>query len=855
MKKRIFSILLCVLLTVPLMAGCTKDAENVLTVGVETINTDMYPFTAEGDETIKNIIYTHLLDFDENGKPFVGGESSAVTESFRVYFADGEMTETESYAEGGYTAFEFTLKNGIFFSDGSSLTAEDVMFSLYCALDPKAGYVSADTLPVAGLDNYIYQSADAEEYLKIASEILSKGTAYVPTEEDTFTENESSIYWGAFYKAGEDFVSNIVSYVSEEYCTDDLVSSYIIEGYKGEDVKNSEALSASLAMRLWNYGNYTYSYVPDENGIYVGVVDENGGYSYKTTLEKALESDEYTVYVQDDEGKFVFDKITAKYVPFEEGSTEKRYSRVLSDKYTVISKSALTGFRDMAGKLYTLEGEDYPTSADFFSLMCISYTTDGIIDYKRMESVEAAKEGDSFTKAAAEAFASALAGTHSVDTVKGIVLDTNENLQKVTVYVEGNVWDKIYLFDIPIVSKTYCLEGFEADGEGAQSYGVPLASDAFSEHLRARFENPVGAGAFVLEEISENSAVLASNKNFNAVSPEFIPEARYGSIEFVPVSKNNSADICLASAEEGTLSENAVSYFTPGFAYDYAVINPAHYININTRRALISVMDTSIAAGGDEKRRMSSSMPSFMWASSEGEGGLLYDESGETAKAYFEAAGYTISENGELIDPATKQKAAFKFSLLPSAEGGAVCGMFTKAAEILNSLGANAEIVYDADLLINIYSDTGVGIYSLGWETDAVGSLYMRYGAGSGSEPVKANGISALLEGGQIDNFGTVTFTDGEGNSIEYNQSSAVSVLEALIVQGDESIVLEDKKVSYGKALSLISELSFEVPLCQRGETVYVNSAAVDVSTVNETPTAFASVISRPWQICPVITE
>ncbi len=868
MVKRIICLALCVLFCFGAV-GCKEEEGSVLTIGIESINTEFYPFSQDGDGTLRDIVFTKLIELDESGKPFFGEESSAISQAFRVYFTDGNFSESEAFAEGGYTAFEFTLKNGILFSDGTPLTSQDVLFSVYCAIDPKAGYLAAEALPIAGLDNYIYQSADAADRLAIASEILSKGRNYIPTEEDSFDENESKIYWDAFSLAGENFVSKIVSYVNAEYCTDELVASYIFEGFTGEAVKNSEALSNTYAMRLWNYGNYTYSYIPDENGIFVGVGDDVNGYSYKTTLEKALESDDYTVYVADDNGMYVYDRITAKYRLYEEGDTEKRFSRVLSDKYIILSKNSLTGFRDMAGKLYTLEGEDFPTFGDFFSLMCVAYTENGILDYARMESVEAANEGDSFTKESADVFASTLVESHSVDNIEGIKLESSEEdgilTEKLTVYIEGNKWDKVYYLTFPIVSKAHYTEGYSYDSDTVITNGVALASESFFEHIKERSASPLGAGAYCFGETEDkgNTVILKVNKEFNAVSSEFISVNRYDSIKFTALDNdpfeavsNGMVDISLVPASENTSSEeNIKSFFCPGFSYDYVVINPACYININTRRALLSVMNVALATGGDINKEVYSYMPSFMWANSVYENISLYEESGEDAKKYFEKAGYTFGESGELIDPATKQQAFFSLTLLPAAKGTAVERVFLKASEILNSIGAKSEIVYDGDLMMNIYSDGGVGIYSLGWESDMVGSLYMRYAFSSMSDSVKANGIKALHEGGQIDNFGTVAFSDGEGNILEYNQAAAAATLEALILQGDSSVVLEDKKASYAKAMSLIRELSFELPLCQRGGVFFVNGASVDVSTVNFSPTVFASLISKPWKLCPVISE
>lgn len=859
MKKRIACFLLSAVLCL-CAAGCSGKNKTTLTVGVEELGGDLYPFSVgtESDEAVKDMIFTRLIELDEGGHLLLGAEGSSVSDSLRIFYTASDLSPTDQYVNGGCTAFELTLKNGLCFSDGTPLTAEDVMFSVYCAIDTEAGYLSSQDIGIVGLDNYIGQSAETSRYLKLAGEILEKGRDYAPTEQDGFTSEDAALYWSAFDTAGLSFVSSIVDYVTENYCFDEPVSSYIFEGCTGESVKNSEALKCTYAMRLWNYGNYTYSYVPDENGIYVGVCDENGVYSYKTTLDKAMGSEDYTEYVADESGVYVYDAVSGKYRLSEEGDTGKRYVRVLSDKFSVLSRSALTGFRDMAGNLYSLEGEDYPHLSDFFSLMCIAYSTDGVIDYQRMESVEAAKEGDSFTKDAAETFARQSAEGCSVESVEGIKHEALDSGDKVTVYVEGNKWDALYSLDIAIASKEYFTEGFEYGGLDVVCEGVPLSSQAFAAHLREKAKTPVGAGAYKPGEICEepSSVTLEMNKKFNSVASEYIAEDRYQRICFVDIGgrtakaiNEGEVDICLVSDVD--VGEGITEYFVPDFSYDYVLINPAHYININTRRALLSVMDTALVTGGDDSKIINCSVPNFTWVYDREARLELYDESCETAKGYFEAAGYTLSEAGELIDPATKQRAVFELTLLPSAKGTGTEAMFIKATELLNGLGAKASVVYDEGLLFNIYSDRGVGIYSLGWETDMGGSLYTRYAYDSTSDSVKANGLSLLYEGGQIDNFGTVSFTDGDGNVLQYNQADATAILSEFISAGDNGGDGEEKKAAYTKALALIRELSFELPVCQRGSSCYVNGSTVSLSSLNEEPTVFSSVISRPWRITP----
>lgn len=868
-KKITALILICTFVCTGLLScaktGRTEDTPTFLTVGVGKISGDFSPFTRHqgADSYILDTVFTKLWNFDKSGYPECGDESSALSESFRVFYADENFAETDSYQDdGGMTAIEFILKNGILFSNGSEVTAEDVLFSVYCAIDPVVGYLDNASFPLVGRTEYTSQLDNAAMLNEKAFEILSKGLGYAPAEDDAFTAEESKLFWAGAITAGSAFTERIFDYVAETYLTDELAASYIFETYTAADISGSEAVRNAYAMRLWNYGSFVYSYVADADGIYVGTVGEDGAVTYKTTLEKAMEDEVYTEYVRDDEGgDFVY--YGGKFIEWDGDEANKtRYSKVLSDKYARISRSGVVGFRDTAGNLYTLEGEDYPTAETFFTLMCQFYTADGVFDYTRMESVESSYDGDSFSAEAVKIFTENSGNTAPVDSVAGIKSDTvtvgETELERVTLYFKGNVFDVIYKTDFYIASRDYYTGGFEMTEDAVSNYGVPLDSEDFAAHLESLKSAPMGAGPYVFSSYSEEEKTVCLTANLNFAVPggggvdEMIGDLRFIDVSDRETMADSDVAVCLtAVSENGYPTSSAATYFVPEASYQYALVNPAYYIDINTRGALMSLMDTSTAADGWNTSDLSFSVPSFMWEaeSTDSEKAATYDETGETAKNAFAAAGYSYSEEGELIDPATKEKAKFTFTLLPSDKGTKIDDMFIKAANFLIGIGADAEVIYDENLLSNIYSDEGVGIYSLGWVTGPTADLFERYALSCSGDAIKANGIQRLHTGAIIENFGTLQVENESGEMVVMTQSDAVARLDSLISSASFEISLDEKKELYGKALELISELCFELPVYQRGYVCYARTDIVDTSTLYESPTAFKSLISEIWNV------
>lgn len=128
-----------------------KNATNPFVIGItdtiERLN-PFYPGTKRDEELIP-LTHTGLINIDESGLIVsgVGENSFALSHSIRID------------EDNSRTVFEFVLKKGLTFSDGTPMTAKDVLFSLYVYLDPS--YSGPNTLAntdIEGLHEYRTQT-------------------------------------------------------------------------------------------------------------------------------------------------------------------------------------------------------------------------------------------------------------------------------------------------------------------------------------------------------------------------------------------------------------------------------------------------------------------------------------------------------------------------------------------------------------------------------------------------------------------------------------------------------------------------------------------------------------------------
>lgn len=147
------------------------------------------------------------------------------------------------------TTYTMKLKEGVKFSDGEELTADDVIFTYYVLCD--TSYVGSTTLSsygIQGLSNYRTQTSDAvyAKYNDIFDTVYGGGTAG--------TDEQSADVAAQIKQAWIDDCGSIVSYVMSKYCNDDYASQYL-GGRTAADISASADLQVAFGMAMWGYGS------------------------------------------------------------------------------------------------------------------------------------------------------------------------------------------------------------------------------------------------------------------------------------------------------------------------------------------------------------------------------------------------------------------------------------------------------------------------------------------------------------------------------------------------------------------------------------------------------------------------
>lgn len=151
------------------VASAHRDPESSplrLAIGAVDFNFNPLFYTSANDGTIANLTQASLLTADENGELAYGENFPTVTLDYKeTYFSDPEGTNVvDEGSTSGSTAYEFVIKNGVKFSDGTPLTVMDVLFNLYVYLDPLySGSATIYSTKIQGLQAYRQQRLDADE--------------------------------------------------------------------------------------------------------------------------------------------------------------------------------------------------------------------------------------------------------------------------------------------------------------------------------------------------------------------------------------------------------------------------------------------------------------------------------------------------------------------------------------------------------------------------------------------------------------------------------------------------------------------------------------------------------------------
>ena len=200
------------------------------------------------DQNVADLTSVALLGNDRAGELIYNGiEGETKTYNGTDYFYEGISDCVITENEDGTVDYDFTLREGVKFSDGVELTADDVIFSYYAYLDPSYdGSASVYSLPIVGLEEYRSGSDTLYNLLVAAGEDNTKF--------DFFTEDQQKTFWEKdLPAAGEQFAQSIADYCTangyladtEAVANNDIANGMVNWGFASDNGDGTITTSAS----------------------------------------------------------------------------------------------------------------------------------------------------------------------------------------------------------------------------------------------------------------------------------------------------------------------------------------------------------------------------------------------------------------------------------------------------------------------------------------------------------------------------------------------------------------------------------------------------------------------------------
>ncbi len=249
-----------------------EEGEQVVSGAAAWVKLNPFYSTEEKELEIVDQTQVRLFDIDENGKIRAGIDYPCIAYSI-VKTDEGvkpgtgdEAAEGEADADPAddktYDKYTIVLKEGLTFADGTPVTADDVIFSLYTLSD--IGYDGA--MGLGGLDIYgmrAYNTQVPESVRAEAAKAIEGGLTEAGTCPKEFTDKTLwTAVWINFDKAGEAFVEDMIKSVMEnpKLMFDAPVQAFLSPYLTFAHVQASPSLQVLYTMTMFGYvRSYNYS--------------------------------------------------------------------------------------------------------------------------------------------------------------------------------------------------------------------------------------------------------------------------------------------------------------------------------------------------------------------------------------------------------------------------------------------------------------------------------------------------------------------------------------------------------------------------------------------------------------------
>ena len=259
MKKLLSLVLALAMLTSMTAAFAEAPVETPLVVAIQTLSSKFSPYFADTgyDQDVVEMTQVSLMTTDRTGAIIFNGiEGETLTYNGTEYYYQGIADLSQVYdAATDITTYTAKLREDIKFSDGTPLTADDVIFNYYVYLDPAyTGSTTLSSYDILGLKAYQTQVPEDSlaSVIPAMDALKAAGAGYTVTEADPFTQEVYDAYQAGIVELWKADTQGITDYVCANY-TDAYAEAIL--GKTADVVLASEGLKNSLGIALWGFGD------------------------------------------------------------------------------------------------------------------------------------------------------------------------------------------------------------------------------------------------------------------------------------------------------------------------------------------------------------------------------------------------------------------------------------------------------------------------------------------------------------------------------------------------------------------------------------------------------------------------
>lgn len=777
--KKLLVLLLVLAFSLGSFAGCGGSGSTPLVVGYPTFSEKFSPFFSDTayDQEVAALTQIGLLTTDRAGAIVYNAiEGETIPYNGTDYTYTGPANLEVNYDKAANkTTYLWTIRDDIKFSDGSALTADDIIFSYYVYCDPSYdGSSTVYSVPIVGLQNYRTQTTDAvyDKYFKMYDAIAKTGADYKVKSTDSFTQAQHDSAFTLIDQVWKEDVQAIV-----DVCMNDYIS-YAPDYFGGrtaEDVQANEDLYVAFGMALWGYGtaNEDGSLTSAVLGKTWNLTDQFPTLDDYLAEVKAAYGNDPVAYwaVEAPDDTDVYETARGKFI-----STEGPKDPELGGK----------GIPNIAGieKISDTQVKITTTGFDAAAVYTLGILVSPLSYYGSADLYDYANNKFGFP------YGDLTSVKDKTTTPMGAGPYKFVKYENKTVYFEAN---KDYYKGAPKTKNIQFKETTDADmiagvGTGTIDVANPSYGTAAVEEIKGYNSNKEVTGNVITTNTVNNLGYGYVGINANTV--------KVGSDPASTASKNLRKGLATVIAAYRDLTVN--SYYGEAAS----VIN---YPISDTSWAAPKPTDdgykVAFSTGVDGKAIYTSDM----------DADAKYAAALEAAKAYFKAAGFTYNESTGKFTAAPKG-AKLEYEIIIPGDGAGDHPSFmlcTKFKEAMATIGFN--------IIINDPSDSNV--------------LWDALDAGT-------NELWCAAWGATIDpDMYQIYHSDNASQSNHYHIADAK--LDDLIIKARTSDDQAFRKATYKACLDIIIDWAVEVPIYQRQNCIIFSSERVNIDTVTPDITTF----------------